>query len=354
MYSTSADTLSVDPAITGSTPEPVPPNSAGQEDGLEHYRFVLRHDLRKRLDLYLRDRLTAYSRAWLQKLIKAQQTRVNGRPARASTILRAGDVVELDCPPLARRQAAPEAMPLDILYEDDDFLALNKPAGVIVHPARGRWSGTLINGLIYHARHTGGTLATGSDPWRPGIIHRLDRDTTGLLLIAKTDEAHWRLAGQFERRSIQKTYLALVHGTPPLECDLIDAPLGVHRREREKYAVRRDSGRPAQTVYAVRRRFAHFSWLELHPRTGRTHQLRVHLSSIGCPIAGDVTYGGRVLTARDLGVPADESNRPLLQRQALHAWKLQFVHPRTLRRMELQAPLPEDIRNLLALLESPS
>lgn len=320
------------------------------DEGLESVTFHIRHDLQKRLDIYLRDRLSTHSRSMLQKLIKSGTVLVNGRPAKASTLLRSGDAVELKVPPAVEREILPENIPLDILYEDADFIAINKQTNLIVHPARGHWTGTMTNGLVYHALQTAGTLSVGSDPWRPGIIHRLDRNTTGLILVAKTDEAHWRLAGQFERRSIRKTYLAVVHGHPALDSDLIDAPLGVHPAMREKYTVRQDIGRPAQTVYQVKERFKRFTLLELYPKTGRTHQLRVHLSHVGLPIVGDVTYGGRPVTRKDITGHSTDSAAVLIARQALHAWKLQFVHPSKFNRMALEAPIPADISEFLTLL----
>jgi len=228
----------------------------------------------------------------------------------------------------------------------------------------GHLSGTLINALMFHAQKTNSTLSAGSDPWRPGIIHRLDRDTTGLILIAKTDEAHWRLAGQFERRTIKKTYMALVHGLVELDSDLIDAPLAVHPRIREKYAVREDIGKPAQTVYTVLERFpvgrSGYTLLDLGPKTGRTHQLRVHCAHIGHPIVGDTTYGGREITFQDLvplskrearaGGAAATPGEPLIRRQALHAYRLQFVHPLKFHRMALEAVIPPDMQHMIDLL----
>jgi 23S rRNA pseudouridine1911/1915/1917 synthase len=329
-------------------------NETEREEGLEHHRFTIRHDLKKRLDIYLRDRMPNHSRSMLQKLIKSGTVFVNGRAAKASTLLRSGDIVDIQAPPAIERQTEPEDIPLNIVYEDEHFLALNKQADLLVHPARGHWSGTLINGLVHHALQTAGTLSTGSDPWRPGIIHRLDRNTTGLILIAKTDEAHWRLAGQFERRTIHKTYLAVVHGIPPLDSDLIDAPLGIDPHKREKYAVRPDGGRPAQTVFKVLKRWGNFSLLELAPKTGRTHQLRVHLSHIGFPIVGDVLYGGREISQRDITKKREDPGSSIITRQALHAWKLQFVHPTRFTRMTLEASMPPDMTKLLTILESQS
>ena len=325
--------------------------------------FEIKHDLQKRVDLYLKDRLPDFSRAMLQKLVKSGAVIVNERPAKSSTTLRAGDVLRVTVPKLAPPESLPENIPLDIVHEDDQFIALNKQAGLIVHPARGHWSGTLINALLYHAQQTHSTLSTGSDPWRPGIIHRLDRDTTGLILIAKTDEAHWRIAGQFERRTIRKTYLAIVHGEFELESDLIDAPLAVHPQNRERYAVRRDIGKPAQTVYTVKERFKGYTLLELAPKTGRTHQLRVHCAHIGHPIVGDTMYGGRQIVEEDI-VPKTQNTKrktqnipnnpptgaPLIERQALHAYRLQFVHPSKFTRMHLEAPMPPDMVHICELL----
>jgi 23S rRNA pseudouridine1911/1915/1917 synthase len=342
---------------------------------LQVVEFDIRHDLQKRVDLYLRDRLPDYSRAMLQKVVKSGAVLVNGRVAKSSTELRSGDQVKVTLPKAAPREALPENIPLEVVYEDEQFIALNKQSGLIVHPARGHWTGTLINALLFHAQQTHSTLSTGSDPWRPGIIHRLDRDTTGLILIAKTDEAHWRLAGQFERRTIKKTYLAIVHGLVELESDLIDAPLAVNPKIREKYAVRPDVGKPAQTVYTVKERFkigrAGYTLLELAPKTGRTHQLRVHCAYIGHPIVGDSMYGGRQITLADIdpaagqarnaktsaknGQPAGNagiatSDQVLITRQALHAFRLQFVHPTKFTRMVLEAKTPPDIEHILDLL----
>ncbi len=334
---------------------------------IHQLRFALKHDLQKRIDVYLRDRLPAYSRAMIQKLIRTGAVIVNGRAAKSSTVLRNGDTLEVLLPKARPDRLFPEDIPLNIVYEDDQLIALNKQANLIVHPARGHWSGTLINALLHHAQQTHSTLSSGSDPWRPGIIHRLDRDTTGLILIAKTDEAHWRLAGQFERRTIKKTYLAIVHGNVELDSDLIDAPLAVHAKTREKYGVRPDIGKAAQTVYTVRERFqisshAHYTLVELAPRTGRTHQLRVHMAHIGHPIVGDSMYGGRQITEADIvgrgangsggsGLKAGDSPA-LITRQALHAYRLQFVHPTLFTRVHLEAPVPGDMNRIMELLRA--
>ncbi|GEM_PF-51579 len=363
------DVLVVADAEESAVAEEMPPAlaipAAGAEQTFFTQRYEIKHDLMKRIDLYLRDRLPDASRAMLQKLIKSGKVLVNGRHAKSSNILRANDVVDVTLPQSAGIDGGfvPEDIPLDIVYEDDQFIAINKQAGLIVHPARGHWAGTLINALLFHAEKTNSTLSTGSDPWRPGIIHRLDRDTTGIILVAKTDEAHWRIAGQFERRTVRKTYMALVHGIVELDSDLIDAPLAVNAKIREKYAVRTDIGKPAQTVYTVKERYrtggpggAGYTLLELAPKTGRTHQLRVHCQHIGHPIVGDSMYGGRQITANDVlptqrSTPStQEAGAPLITRQALHAFRLQFVHPTLFTRMDLQAKIPPDIAHMLDLL----
>jgi 23S rRNA pseudouridine1911/1915/1917 synthase len=249
-------------------------------------------------------------------------------------------------PPEPVNELIPEPIPLDIVYEDEHFLALNKQANLMVHPARGRWSGTLVNGLVHYGSKWSGVNGN----WRPGILHRLDRNTTGIMLVAKSDEAHWRLARQFENRTIQKTYLAVVHGVPELLADVIDMPIGRDRYVREKQAARKieNGGRPAVTRYEVQKIYASaglqpsrapvkFSLLKLTPKTGRTHQLRVHLSCIGLPIVGDTMYGGRIFEAEGFR----------FERQALHAFEITFVHPGTLQTMTLQAPLPPDMRELM-------
>ena len=264
-------------------------------------------------------------------------------------------------PPKPVSELVPEPIPLDIVYEDEHFLALNKQADLMVHPARGRWHGTLVNGLV----HYGQKWSNVNGNWRPGILHRLDRNTTGIMLVAKSDEAHWRIARQFENRTIQKTYLAVAHGVPDLLADVIDMPIGRDRFVREKQAVRKieNGGKPAVTLYEVQEiferpaeatleqsRFAadrnkpappeKFSLIRLTPKTGRTHQLRVHLSRLGYPIVGDTMYGGRVFQQGDFR----------LERQALHAYEITFVHPGTLETMTLRAPPPPDIATLLRFL----
>ncbi len=315
-----------------------------QEQDVEHFRFRVSRNLIRRIDQYLTDRVPYLSRASVQRLIDEGWVTVNGKvTTKASYHPREADIVEMVAPPEPVTEIVPEPIPLDVIYEDDHMMAINKQAGLIVHPARGKWTGTLVNGLVYY----GQKWSSINGNWRPGILHRLDRNTTGIMLIAKTDEAHWRLARQFENRTIEKTYLAIIHGVPQLAGDVIDMPIGRDRYVREKQAVRKieNGGRSAVTIYQVEEVFRSpsgdaFALLRLSPKTGRTHQLRVHMSVRGFPMVGDTTYGGRIV----------ESGGWRFDRQALHAWQISFVHPVTLQRMTLQAPLPEDLRKLLEIL----
>src|SRR3954454_3304190 len=246
-------------AKIGSMAEPLEPLTPleesidSEESDVEHFRWKVTKNLTRRLDQYLVDRVGYLSRNGVQKLIEEGLVKVNGRVAKASYHPRDGDIVEMVAPPEPVNEILPENIPLDIVYEDEHFLALNKQADLIIHPARGRWTGTLVNGLV----HYGKKWSTVNGEWRPGILHRLDRNTTGIMLVAKSDEAHWRLARQFENRTIQKTYMALIHGTPPLLGDVIDMPIGKDRYNREKQAVRKieNGGKPAVTVYEVKEQF---------------------------------------------------------------------------------------------------
>jgi 23S rRNA pseudouridine1911/1915/1917 synthase len=324
------------------------------EGDIEHYKFRVSKNLARRVDQYLTDRVPYLSRAAVQRIMDEGLVTVNGRIAKASYHPRAGDVVEMVAPPEPVTEIVPEPIPLDIVYEDEHLMAINKQADLMVHPARGKWTGTLVNGLIYY----GQKWSTINGNWRPGILHRLDRNTTGIMLIAKADEAHWRIARQFENRTIKKSYLAVVHGVPELLADVIDLPIGRDRYVREKQAVRKveNGGRPAVTVYEVQEIFRRrsdkaagrqseeaFSFVKLMPKTGRTHQLRVHMLTRGHPMVGDTMYGGRVF----------QSGSFCMQRQALHAAEITFVHPVTLQPMTLVAPLPGDFRSLLEILRHP-
>jgi 23S rRNA pseudouridine1911/1915/1917 synthase len=320
-----------------------------EDDQPERVRLRVRRRLPgRRLDKYLHGRFPHLSRTALQRLIKDGAITVNGQPTKASYEIMGGDLVELSIPPPRPLDVVPENIPIEILHEDDDLIAINKPAGIICHPARAEQGGTVVNALAYH-----GQLSRGSEPFRPGIIHRLDKNTTGVMLVAKTDEAHWRLALQFERRLVQKTYLAVVEGEMQLDGDMIDAPIGVHPVVREKFAVMVrenaiDIGKNAVTYYEVLERFRGYTLVKLMPKTGRTHQLRVHMSYIRHPIAGDRMYGGKAVS--EFSLTGAGSTEPIVQHQALHAWKIAFRHPIREAAMEIEAPFPEPLRKVVMLL----
>ncbi len=320
------------------------------------FRLAHRRNLNKRLDRYLVDRIPFLSRTSLARLIKERAVTVNGRISKPSTRVHGGDEIVAIVPPPPSTEIQPQEIPLDILFEDDDLIVINKSADIIVHPARGNRSGTIINGLAYHFLHAseGGLSSVGKELARPGIVHRLDRNTTGVMVAAKTDIAHWRLARQFETRRIDKRYLAVVHGQVEPPADVIDLPMGKHPTAREKCAVRWDStGKPSVTIYRVRERYRDYTLLELQLKSGRTHQIRVHLAYLGYAIAGDDLYGGRHLTIGDVAGNADTRRAPsdpLLERQALHAARLGLVHPITRKPMVFEAPLPDDLRQLIEAL----
>jgi len=226
------------------------------------------------------------------------------------------------------------------------LIILNKPADMIVHPARGNTHGTLVNALVYYSDQ----LSSGLGEFRPGIIHRLDKDTTGVMVVTKNDTAQWKIAKQFEHRQVNKTYLAIVHGEPDLTRDRIKAPLGVHPRIREKYAIRPEMGKEAVTFYEVLEPFRGFSLLKLTPHTGRTHQIRVHLSYIKHPIVADEMYGGKLVYPWQLQDAEPAAQDPVITRCALHAWTLEFRHPTTNQMVEFEAVLPQDVQNALDML----
>lgn len=299
-----------------------------------------------RLDAYLASRFPDYSRVHLRRVISAGGVKVDGRGGKPSYRLKPGQRVVIVLPEIPRESPRPEDIPLDVLYEDEHVVVVNKPPGMVVHPARGHWSGTLASALQFHF---GPTLSTSGGMSRPGIVHRLDRDTSGVILVARTDQAHTKLAKQFAARSIEKEYFALVVGGPPHDRDLIDCPIGFHPHVREKMAIRRDhpDSRPAQTFYEVCERFDGFAAVRLLPKTGRTHQIRVHLNHVGCPVLCDRQYGGRSRITRGEIRREPEDDTVLLHRQALHARRLRFTHPATGEPIEVEAPLPADMAAVL-------
>jgi 23S rRNA pseudouridine1911/1915/1917 synthase len=310
----------------------------------------------KRLDAYLASRFTDYSRRVIQKVIDAQAVRVNDRPVKASYRVRAGDRVSIRLPELPETTPEPEDIPIEVVYEDAALTVVNKPPGMVTHPAKGNWRGTLVNALQFHYD----TLSELAGADRPGIVHRLDRDTTGLLVVVKDELAHRRLALQFETRQVQKEYLALVRGVPQRDSDFIERPIGFHPTSREKMAIRapEDGGKAAVTFYEVVERFGDFALVRCKPRTGRTHQIRIHLTHIGHPILADKLYSGRDrITLEDIlgpdhrgPVAATEREQVLIDRQALHARRLRFQHPLSGLELDLTAPLPADMERTLQAL----
>ena len=293
-------------------------------------------DAGKRLDQTLHERLPAFSRSRIQRWIEDGLVMVNGAPARAARQVRAGDAIDVEPaepPPL---RAVPEAIPLSVLYEDEDMVAIDKPAGMVVHAGAGVHSGTLVNALLHRFEALSGV----GGALRPGIVHRLDRYTSGVLLVAKNDQAHQRLAAQFSGRQVEKVYLAMVHGSVERESGRIERPIARDPVCRTRMTTRLKEGRAAWSEYRVLRRFARFTLLEVRIGTGRTHQIRVHLSSIGHPVAGDTLYG-----APARGVPP-------LDRYFLHAHRIRFRRPGDGQQISVVSPLPPDLESWMERLES--
>ena len=286
-----------------------------------------------RIDRYLAEQLTDISRSYLQKLIGDGQVTVNRTGSvKANYKVCAGDQIELEIPVAVEPEIMAEDIPLDILYEDQDLLVVNKPKGMVVHPCPGHYSHTLVNALMYHCRED---LSGINGVMRPGIVHRIDQDTTGSLLVCKNDYAHNFLAQQLKIHSITRKYRAIVHGNLKVDTGTINSPIGRHPVDRKKMAVNHKNGKEAVTHYRVLERFGSYTYVECQLETGRTHQIRVHMSSIGHPLLGDALYG-----------PA-KCPIPHLQGQTLHAMVLGFVHPVTKEYMEFTAPLPEYFEMLL-------
>lgn len=289
----------------------------------------------QRLDRWLCARLPDLSRSRIQKLIHGGHVLVDGRRGKPSTPLTPGTRVEVSIPSVEAPQLEPEEMDLSILYEDDDIVVVDKPSGLVVYPAAGNRTGTLIQGLL-HTRK----LASVGAPERPGVVHRLDKETSGALVVAKSDAAYYHLIRQFKEREVQKTYLALVHGRVEEDEGRIEASIGRDVRHRQRMAVRERGGRPALTEFSVLQRFTDATLLSVSPHTGRTHQIRVHLTAIGHPIVGDPLYG-RVNRLKNS------------ERLMLHAWKLSITQPRSGQRLEFTAPPPPEFQPYLKEISSP-
>lgn len=362
-----------------------------ESDGPMHRRVLVKRHLKKRIDSYLRERLGGISRNQIKKLIDMGMVKINDVPVKASTTVKRGDEVDVVLPPKPPGAFEAEDIPLDIVYEDQYFIVLNKQAGLIVHPARSHLSGTMINGLAYHFQQQGlkqaqrklrrgeidgkvkGLSDVGADECRPGIVHRLDKNTTGCIVVAKHDEAHWQIAVQFEQRRVLKSYLAVVHGNFDRPGGVIDQPLAQHPTIREAHAVRHDSkGKHSVTIYRVREQYQGYALVELELKTGRTHQIRVHMSYIGHPLVGDIIYGGETVGPPELDCPptaagarthlnfarnkeegqeeerlAAERTDVLMSTPALHAALLEIEHPIKKERMRFTAPTHGPLGNLI-------
>jgi len=286
--------------------------------------IVPKESARLRLDRFLANELPRFSRSRFQQLIRDGFVRLNGGMARARDLLRTGDTVDLTEPPPEKIDSQPEAIPLDILFEDDDLIVINKPAGLVVHPGAGHREHTLVNALLHHCPKLSGI--GGKE--RPGIVHRLDKDTSGCLVVAKNDESHRGLSIQFGERVVEKIYLALVSGKLRRSTGIIEEKIGRHRVHRQRMSVTSERGRAARTEYRVLRLSEQASLVECKLHSGRTHQIRVHLHHLGHPVLGDKVYAPK-LTGK-------------IPRQMLHAWKLGFRHPRTDEWRTFEAPLPND------------
>lgn len=289
-----------------------------------------------RIDKYLSDQNPHLSRSRIQNLIKDGEIKVNGKSIKSNYKLQKGDYVEITIPDLVEPLIEAENIPLDILYEDKELLIVNKVKGMVVHPSAGHYSGTLVNALMYHCRNE---LSGINGVLRPGIVHRIDMDTTGALIVCKNDLAHQEIARQLKNHSITRKYRAIVYHNIKEDEGVIDAPIGRHPVHRKKMAVNDKSGKPAVTHYKVLERFGDYTYIECQLETGRTHQIRVHMSENAHPLLGDLVYG-------------PDKSKFSLEGQVLHAMIIGFIHPRTHEYMEFEAPLPEYFENLLKKLRN--
>lgn len=289
-------------------------------------------DAGERVDKYITLQNEDWSRSQVQAWIKEGRVTVGGEPVKNNYKLQVEDELTLRVPPPREMTILPEPMPLDIVYEDSDVVVVNKPRGLVVHPAPGHYSGTLVNGLLAHCKDLSGINGV----LRPGIVHRIDKDTSGLLMVAKNDKAHMSLAAQLKEHSVNRKYVAIVHGVIPHEMGTIEAPIGRDPKNRQQMAVVFENSKPAVTHFVVLERFKNYTLVELKLETGRTHQIRVHMKYIDHPLAGDPKYGPKQTLDLD--------------GQALHAKTLGFVHPRTGERLEFEAPLPDEMEQVIHFL----
>ena len=301
---------------------------------MEQFSYQIGVGEEERLDKWLSSSVPDLSRSYIQKCIKEGQVLVNGRPCKASYQLRVDDEIVFQIPEVVEPAIEAENIPLSVLYEDEDVLVVDKPKGMVVHPAPGHYSGTLVNAVLYHCK---GQLSGINGVLRPGIVHRIDRDTTGSLIICKNDLSHQAIAAQLKEHSLNRSYRAVVHGVLKEDEGTVDAPVGRDERDRKRMAVNEKHGREAVTHYHVLERFREYTYIECRLETGRTHQIRVHMTSIGHPLLGDEVYGQRKSAFH-------------LQGQTLHAYVLGFIHPKTQEYMEVTAPLPAYFTHLLEVL----
>ncbi|WP_129596367.1 RluA family pseudouridine synthase [Anaerophilus nitritogenes] len=304
---------------------------------MEYIEFVVDDlDEEKRIDLYLSEELTHFSRSFIQKLIEKDKVKVNGKLIEAKKYkVKEDDVIEVEIPKPEKLNIQAENIPVEIIYEDDDLLVVNKPQGMVVHPAPGNFNGTLVNALLYHCKN----LSSINGVIRPGIVHRIDKDTSGLLMVAKKDHVHRHLAEQLKEHTIKRVYTALVHGNIKEEEGTIHAPIGRHPQDRLKMAVVQRNGKDAITHFKVLKRLKDYTWIEARLETGRTHQIRVHMAYIKYPLVGDPVYS-----------PKKEKFH--LNGQMLHAKILGFIHPTKERFMEFEAPLPHHFTRILKILDN--
>lgn len=303
-----------------------------------------------RLDQYLAGKLPDFSRSKIQNFIKLGQVTIDGEPVKSSLILQGKETIECHFKPEKQNDTIlGEAMNLKILYEDNCFAVIDKPAGIVVHPGSGNHTGTLLNGLIYHFK-----ILSHQDSHRPGIVHRLDKGTSGVILVAKNDKVHDLLSLQFNQRRVKKEYLALVWGKIE-EKGIIEGKIGRHPKDRKLFTMVDRDGRDSSSRYRLEEHFPPLSWVRLYPNTGRTHQLRVHLKSIGHPIFHDDKYGGGAKNARSFHVKYTQIISRLFKtvnRVALHAHKIEILHPKTKKKMEFEAELPQDLQRALEMLKN--
>ena len=297
----------------------------------EKFEFIYDGEEPKRIDVYLAEKIENFTRSHIQKLTEEGNVLVGGKPVKASYKLKPNDKIEGEFPPLKDIEVNPENIPLDIVYEDKDLLVVNKPQGMVVHPASGNYEGTLVNALLFHCKDS---LSGINGEKRPGILHRIDKDTSGLLLVAKNDTAHVFLAEQIKAHSLTREYRALVHGNLKNDSGTINAPIGRSDKDRKKMTITYRNSKEAITHYTVLERLGGYTFVKLRLETGRTHQIRVHMSQNGHPVVGDKTYG---VKKESFG----------LQGQLLHAYKIGFIHPDTKEHMEFESKLPDYFDDVL-------